>query len=84
MICLCSSVLTAATLLSPHDFFKAHNSEINESIDRSVFEAVDMNCSLNHLTCIVDSVFENEEDSGTRIFVEVGLSHKGSRYIKLK
>ena len=62
-------------LLGPHNAFLPSKAEVNKSIDRPILDAVDVDSSLNHLTSIMNSAFESYEDSGMRIFVEVGCSH---------
>ena len=62
-------------LLGPQNLLVSSNAEVNELIDRSVLDTIDMNSSLNHLPSIVNSIFESDENSSMRIFVKVGCSH---------
>lgn len=67
-----------AMVLGPMNVFKALNTEIDISVDRPVLEAVDMDGPLDHLSGIVDPIFEGEVDPAALIFVEVGLTHQSS------
>ena len=62
-------------VLGPHYPFCSNDSEVEKLIDGSVFKAIDMDSSLDHLSGIVQSVFKSEKDPSIRIFVEVGSSH---------
>ena len=70
-----ASVLSVTVIFCPHDFLESHNSEIDETVDRSIFQTVDMDSSLDHLSGIVDSIFEGEKNSSIWIFIEIALPH---------
>ena len=71
-----ASVLSVAVVLAPLDVFEALNAEVDVSVDRPVLETVDMDSPLDHLSGVVDPIFEGEEDPAALVLVEVRLAHQ--------
>ena len=76
LIGMCGGILTITVRLAPLYLFTTYNAEIHKPISRPILEAIYMNSTLDHLSGIMNPLFECEINPAALVFVEICLTHQ--------